>query len=166
MFPGLTPGAVKCFYFSFFGELSIFALGHAGSSLLLGLFSSCGELTLQLQCRGRSSRWIACCRAQALGLLGFSGCGSRALEHKSNSCGARIQLLQGRWGLPRLGIKPVSPALAGRFLTTEPPEKPLIFSDNSVYILETTFQILIRFAICKYFLLLCELHFHFLDGIL
>jgi len=26
--------------------------------------------------------------------------------------------------LPRPGIKPVSPALAGRFFTTEPPEKP------------------------------------------
>ena len=28
------------------------------------------------------------------------------------------------WGLPRSGIKLVSPALAGRFLTTEPPGKP------------------------------------------
>jgi len=28
------------------------------------------------------------------------------------------------WNLPRPGIKPMSPALAGRFLTTEPPEKP------------------------------------------
>ena len=28
------------------------------------------------------------------------------------------------WDLPRPGIKPVSPALAGRFLTTEPPGKP------------------------------------------
>ena len=29
------------------------------------------------------------------------------------------------WDLPRLGIKPLSPALVGRFLTTEPPGKPL-----------------------------------------
>ena len=29
------------------------------------------------------------------------------------------------WDLPRLEIEPVSPALAGRFFTTEPPEKPL-----------------------------------------
>ena len=28
------------------------------------------------------------------------------------------------WGLPRSGIELVSPALAGRFLTTEPPGKP------------------------------------------
>ena len=31
------------------------------------------------------------------------------------------------WNLPRQGIKPVSPALAGRFFTTEPPGKPLLF---------------------------------------
>ena len=29
----------------------------------------------------------------------------------------------GMWNLPELGIEPVSPALAGRFLTTGPPEK-------------------------------------------
>ena len=28
------------------------------------------------------------------------------------------------WDLPRSGIKPVSPALAGSFFTTEPPGKP------------------------------------------
>ena len=36
------------------------------------------------------------------------------------SCGARAQLLRGMWNLPGPGIKPVSPALAGGFLTTEP----------------------------------------------
>ena len=30
------------------------------------------------------------------------------------------------WDHPDPGIKPVSPELAGRFLTTEPPGKPLI----------------------------------------
>ena len=28
------------------------------------------------------------------------------------------------WDLPRLGLEPVSPALAGGFLTTAPPGKP------------------------------------------
>ena len=37
-----------------------------------------------------------------------------------------IRLLCGIWDLPRSGIKPVSPALAGRFLTTEPLGKPNI----------------------------------------
>ena len=31
------------------------------------------------------------------------------------------------WDLPGSGIKPKSPALAGRFFTTEPPGKPLLF---------------------------------------
>ena len=33
--------------------------------------------------------------------------------------------LHSTWDLPRPGIKPVSPALAGRFLTTGPPGKSL-----------------------------------------
>ena len=42
------------------------------------------------------------------------------------SCGARAQLLRGMWDLPRPGLEPVSPALAGRFLTPAPPGKPTI----------------------------------------
>ena len=34
------------------------------------------------------------------------------------------------WNLPRPGIKPMSPALAGRFLTTEPPGKSHILSHS------------------------------------
>ena len=55
---------------------------------------------------------------------GLSRCGSRALEHRLYSCGTRAQLLHGLWDLPGPGIKPVFPALAGEFFTTEPPEKP------------------------------------------
>ena len=36
----------------------------------------------------------------------------------------RAQLLRGMWDLPRPGHEPVSPALAGGFLTTAPPGKP------------------------------------------
>ena len=32
--------------------------------------------------------------------------------------------LRGMWDLPRPGLEPVSPALAGRFSTTAPPGKP------------------------------------------
>ena len=42
-----------------------------------------------------------------------------------NSYGAQAWLLRGMWGLPRCGIKPVPPALASGFFTTEPPGKPL-----------------------------------------
>ena len=40
------------------------------------------------------------------------------------SCAAQAQLLLDRWDLPRPGIKPVSPAFAGGFLTTGPAGKP------------------------------------------
>jgi len=32
-----------------------------------------------------------------------------------SSCGAQAWLLHGSWNLPRLGVKPVSPVLAGGF---------------------------------------------------
>ena len=41
-----------------------------------------------------------------------------------SSCGVRAQLLRGMWDLPGPGLEPVSPALAGGFLTTAPPGKP------------------------------------------
>ena len=43
-----------------------------------------------------------------------------------SNCGSRAQLLRGMWDLPRSGLEPVSPALAGRFSTTAPPGKPQI----------------------------------------
>ena len=58
---------------------------------------------------------------------GFSSCGSRALERRLSSCGAGAWLLRGVWNLLGLGLEPVSPALAGRFLITAPPGKPLCF---------------------------------------
>ena len=50
--------------------------------------------------------------------------GSRPLERRLSSCGAQVLLLRGMWDLPRPGLKPMSPALACRFLTTAPPGKP------------------------------------------
>ena len=49
----------------------------------------------------------------------------RLQTRRLSSCGSRAQLLRGMWDLPRPGLEPVSPALAGRFLTTAPPGKPL-----------------------------------------
>ena len=54
---------------------------------------------------------------------------SPAAEHRLqtrrlSSCGSRAQLLRGMWDLPRPGLEPMSPALAGRFSTTAPPGKP------------------------------------------
>ena len=52
---------------------------------------------------------------------GLCSCRSKALEHRLNSCAAWAQLLCIMWDLPRSGIEPMSPALAGGFFTTEPP---------------------------------------------
>ena len=50
----------------------------------------------------------------------------RLQTRRLSSCGSRAQLLHGMWDLPRPGLEPVSPALAGRFSTTAPPGKPLV----------------------------------------
>ena len=57
---------------------------------------------------------------------GRNSCRSRALKHRLSSCGIQALLLHDTWDLPRAGIKPMSPAFAGRFSTTEPPGKPLL----------------------------------------
>ena len=53
----------------------------------------------------------------------------RLQMHRLSSCGSRAQLLRGMWDLPRPGLEPVSPALAGRLSTTAPPGKP-----NTLYL--------------------------------
>ena len=53
---------------------------------------------------------------------GLSSCGSRAPVHKL--CGVLAYLLHSVWSLLGPGIKPVSPALAGGLVTTEPSAKP------------------------------------------
>ena len=48
----------------------------------------------------------------------------RLQTRRLSSCDSRTQLLHGMWDLPRPGLEPVSPALAGRLSTTAPPGKP------------------------------------------
>ena len=82
--------------------LSIFCC--IGSLLLRGLsLVAVSRGYSSLQCAGFSLRWLF-----------FSSCGTRA------------QLLRGMWGLPEPGLEPVSPALAGGFLTPAPPGKSLL----------------------------------------
>ena len=50
----------------------------------------------------------------------------RLQTRRLSSCGSQAQLLRGMWDLPRPGLEPVSPALAGRFSTTASPGKPHI----------------------------------------
>ena len=51
----------------------------------------------------------------------------RLQTRRLSSCGSWAQPLCGMWDLPRPGLEPVSPALAGRFPTTAPPGKPQVF---------------------------------------
>ena len=110
----------------------IYLFGCVGSSLLRAGF-------LQLQQAGATPRHgaqasrcdsFSCCGARALGVWasavvarGLTSCGSWALECRLSSCGAWAWLLHGMWDLPGPGIEPVSPALAGGFLTTVTPGK-------------------------------------------
>ena len=58
------------------------------------------------------------------GLLSLQSTNSGVLRLLYSSCGTWVYLLRGLWDLPRPEIKPMSPALAGGFLTTGSPEKP------------------------------------------
>ena len=103
-----------------FIHLFLAALGLRCSS---GPFSGFRELGLPwLWCTGFSLPW----RLSALGTgsraRGLSSGSSWAPKRRLGSRGA--QLLWDMWDLLGLGVKPVSPALAGGFFTTEPPGKP------------------------------------------
>ena len=111
------------FSLDFFFKLFIF--GCVGSSLLC-------EGPLQLWRAGatlyRGAR-ASHCRGLSLSRP-LTVAASPVAEHRLqtrrlSSCGSQAQLLRGTWDLPRPGHEPVSSALAGRFLTTAPPGKPL-----------------------------------------
>ena len=65
--------------------------------------------------RGLALQWLF-----FLQLLGSKAAGL-------SSCGTQILLPQGMWNLPGPGIKPMSPASAGRFLSTGPAGKSYLF---------------------------------------
>ena len=88
-----------------------------------------------LRCTGFSLRWLLLLRSMGsrhassvVVAHGLNSCGTWALERRLSSCDARAQLLSGMWDPPGPGLEPVSPALAGGFLTTAPPGKPRSFS--------------------------------------
>ena len=77
----------------------------------------------------------------------------RLQTRRLSNCGSRAQLLRGMWDLPRPGLEPMSPALAGRFSTTAPPGKPqflasLISSSRSF---SSVFKDSISFLVFKTF---------------
>ena len=78
-------------------------------------FSSCGK---------RGPLFIAVCGP--LTIAASLVAEHRLQTHRLSNCGSWAQLLRGMWDLPRPGLDPVSPALAGSFSTTAPPGKPCI----------------------------------------
>ena len=48
----------------------------------------------------------------------------RLQTRRLSNCGSWAQLLRSMWDLPRPGLEPMSPALAGRLSTAAPPGKP------------------------------------------
>ena len=77
-------------------------------------FSSCGKW---------GPLFIAVCRP--LTIAASLVAEHRLQTRRLSNCGSRAQLLRGMWELPRPGLEPVSPALAGRLSTTAPPGKTL-----------------------------------------
>ena len=104
----------------FFLIIYLFILAVLGLRFCERAFSSCGQ---------RGPLFIAVC-----GPLTIAA--SLVAEHglqmcRFSSCGSWAQSLCGMWDLPRPGLEPVSPALAGRFSTTAPPGEPHIFFIHS-----------------------------------
>ena len=97
----------------------------------LSLVVASGGLLFIAVCRllivvaSRCGAWALGMRASVVVACRLSSCGSRALERRLGSCGTETWLLRGTWDLPRPGLEPVSPALAGGFLTTALPGKSM-----------------------------------------
>ena len=109
---------IEAMFFFFFNKfIYLFILAVLGLRFCARAFSSCGE---------RGSLFIVVC-----GPLTIAA--SPVVEHRLqtrrlSSCGSQAQSLRGMRDLPRPGLEPVSPALAGRFSTTAPPGKPKAMS--------------------------------------
>ena len=100
-----------CFCFCF--KFIYLFLAVLGLRFFARAFSSCGE---------RGPLFIAVCGPVTIAASLVAE--QRLQTLRLGSCGSRAQLLRGMWDLPRPGLEPVSPALAGRFSTTAPPGKP------------------------------------------
>ena len=101
---------------SFFFFFIIYLLAVLGLRFYARAFSSCGK---------RGPLFIAV--RGPLTVAASLVAGHRLQTCRLSSCGSRVQLLRGMWDLPRPGLEPASPALAGRFSPTVPPGKPLCY---------------------------------------
>ena len=76
----------------------------------------------------------------------------RLQTRRLSNCGSQAQLLRGMWDLLGPGLEPLSPALAGGFLTTAPPGKPQ----------RTSYVVLYRCKGLQYFTAILDI-FHLLS---
>ena len=113
---GFQPGFAQpksCILFFFFFNLFIYFW-------LCWVFVSVRGLSLVVASGGHSSSLhVGLSLSQPLLLQEH-----RLQTRRLSSCGSRAQLLRGMWDLPRPGLEPASPALAGTVSTTVPPGKP------------------------------------------
>ena len=115
---GLSPHSSlpSFFFFFFFNFYTLFIylfLTVLGLCFCARAFSSCGK---------RRPLFIAVRRP--LTVAASLVAEHRLQTRRLSTCGSQAQLLRGMWDLPRPGLEPVSPALAGRLSTTAPPGKP------------------------------------------
>ena len=107
----ITVFMIECIFFLIYLFLAVLGLHFCARA-----FSSCGK---------RGPLLIAVCGP--LTIAAFLVAEHRLQTRRLSSCGSRAQLLCGMWDLPRPGLEPASPALAGRLSTTAPPGKPHSF---------------------------------------
>ena len=93
--------------------------------MLCTAFSSCGDQGATLCCDMRASH-CGGFSLQSTGSrrVGFSSCGSWAPDAQAQQLWLTGLVAPRHVGSSRPGLEPVSPALAGGFLTTAPPGKP------------------------------------------
>ena len=101
------------FFFNFIYLFIYLFMAALGLRFCARAFSSCGK---------QGPLFIAVCGP--LTVAASLVAEHRLQTRRPSNCGSRAQSLRGMWDLPRPGLEPVSPALAGRFSTTAPPGKP------------------------------------------
>ena len=99
-------------------------LAAVGLCCCVWAFSGCGKQGLLFVATLAAFTEVASlvARAQALGCVGFSSCGTLA------------QLPCGMWDLPGPRVEPVTPALEGEFLTPGPPRKWLYLVPTFIWV--------------------------------
>ena len=123
IYPMVSSIALFFFFFLFFNILFIYLfMAVLGLRFCARAFSSCGKWgPFFIAVRG------------PLTIAASLVAEHRLQTRRLSNCGSRAQSLRGMWDLPRPGLEPASPALAGRFSTTAPPGKPRVFFQRKCF---------------------------------